>query len=114
MKGEDLTPGELAAIKELARKSASILDEVDRARERRSRRGVARASVRKNEWTIQEARHSGLKRSVRSALQSHENSLVRFDQIQKEVKRTARELEEVSKKLEEFESNMTLEEEKEA
>ena len=75
----------LAALENL---TPELADLTVRAIERRARTGRAAGEVTKNEWTLDEARLHGLRRSLVSALRAHQNSEEYLARAQGEWDRT--------------------------
>lgn len=83
-----LTEDRLAKLELLLDQGDLLVDIAQRSKERRARQGKASGEVRKNSWTIEEARLHGLDNSLRSCLLAHENSKRVYDAAKREYDRT--------------------------
>ena len=99
---EGLSDDQLARLAALADLAPELADLTVRAVERRARTGRAAGEVKKNDWTIEEARLHGLRRSVVSALRAHERSTTMLERAQAEFDRTLGDVQMCGEQLEKY------------
>ena len=102
----EFTPEELAVLKEMVVDGKLLMEHAQSQLEKRMSRGVFEGVKKENAWTSEEAQLFGLKNSLKSASNAHQNSLRAMASAELELRRTGEDVLMVSKGLEEFRSSV--------
>lgn len=102
-----LSDKEVAALKLLAENGNLLVAEAQRARERRMRRGQANATVRKRDWTIEEARLSGKRHAVEDLTKAVSILSNKIARLEKELEVAEADLVTAQRNLDEYEKSLS-------